>query len=249
MTDESRFEARLARALREHADQAILPFDPNEIAGRAIDERVAPRPWMRLALVATFVVAALVVTGALAAQFLAGPVGIGGTQTIGAEELAAIVADSSNTPGRWDQTVNRTGGATATTPMRSTALADLDGFVDGRTTEMCGTGAADQPLGCLLAWAALFETVDQAERAYDLYLADFAAPDGWNVPPGSRSEAAGLGDEAVLYTNVRDPHQDGPPLDVFLWREANLVMAVVGVAEMDVDALRVVADDMQARAE
>jgi hypothetical protein len=249
MTDETRFEARLARALRDYADQAVVPFDPSEIADRAIDARPAAPRWIPLAMVATLGMAAVVVAVVVASQFVVGPVGIGGPGSIGADELPGIVANASNTPGTWDQTLDQGGEETLNAPMRSGAVVELEGFMDGRTTEMCGTNEAGDPIGCILAWTVLFETVDEAESAYDFYAAEFEAPDGWNVPEVARSEPAGLGDEAVLYTNAVDPETGFTMSGVYLWREQNLLMGAVGVADMDVAALRLIADAMQARAE
>ena len=249
MTDETQFEDRLARALRDYADQAVLPFDPDEIADRAIDAHPAPPAWIRLALVATLGMAAIVISVIVAAQFIEGPVGIGDPQLIGADELPGIVASASNTPGTWDQTLDEGGEAALNTPMRSGAVVELEGFVDGRTTEMCGTNDAGESIGCVLAWTALFETVGEAETAYDFYVAEFEAPNGWNVPRAARSAPAGLGDEAVLYTNAVDPGTGFTMSGVYLWREENLLMGAVGVADMDLAAIRVIADAMQARAD
>ena len=249
MTDETRSEDRLARALRDYADQAVVPFDPDEIADRAIDTRHAEPAWIHLALVATLGVAALVVAVIVAAQFIEGPVGIGESQIIGADELPNIVANASNTPGTWDQTLDEGGEAALNTPMRSGAVVELQGFVDGRTTNMCGTNEAGESLGCVLAWTALFETVEEAETAYDFYVAEFEDPNGWNVPQAARSIPAGLGDEAVLYTNAVDPETGFTMSGVYLWREENLLIGAVGVADMDLAAIRVMAHAMQARAD
>jgi hypothetical protein len=249
MTDETRFEDRLARALRDFSDQAVLPFDASEIADRAIDSHPTAPRWIPPAVVATLSMAAAVAAIVVASQFITGPVGIGGPRLIGAEELPIIVANASNTPGVWDQTLDQGGEETLNAPMRSGAVVELQGFVDGRTTEMCGTNDAGDPIGCILAWTVLFETVEEAETAYDFYAAEFEAPDGWNVPPVARSEPAGLGDEAVLYTNAVDPGTGFTMSGVYPWREENLVMGAVGVADMDVAGLRLIADAMQARAE
>jgi hypothetical protein len=249
MTDDTRFEDRLARALRDHADQAVLPFDAGEIADRAIDARPAAPAWIRLATVATLSVAAVVIIAVVAAQFVEGPVGIGDSRVIGADQLPGIVANASNTPGTWDQTLDDGGEAALNTPVRSGTVVELEGFVDGRTTEMCGTNEAGESIGCVLAWTALFGTVEEAETAYDFYVVEFEAPNGWNVPQTARSDPAGLGDEAVLYTNAVDPDTGFTMSGVYLWREENLLMGAVGVADMDVAAIRVIADAMQARAD
>ncbi len=249
MTDEQRFEARLAEALRGYADEAVLPFDPDAIAQQATAAASRPSRWIRLALVATFGVAAVAAFVALAVQLGIGPTGIGGPRAITADELGTIVANDTNTPGTWGQTLDQSGEATLATPMRSTATVQLDGFIDGRTTEMCGSDAPG-PTACILAWVALFETVDDARAAFAFYTAELESADGWNIPPDSRLEPTDLGDEAILYTDVQDPAVDGANLTgMYFWRQGNLVLAVVGVADMELEAVRAIADDMQARAE
>lgn len=200
-------------------------------------------------MVATIGMVVVVITTVLAAQFFLGPIGIGGPQSIGAADLPGIVANRSNTPGTWDQTLDEGGEAALNAPMRSGTVVELEGFVDGRTTEMCGTDEAGNPLGCLLAWTVLFETVQEAETAFDFYVAEFEAPEGWNMPPAARFAPAGLGDEAALYANARDPETGFMMSGVYLWREDNLLMGAVGVGGMDVDSLRAIAEAMQARAE
>lgn len=249
MTDETRFEARLAQALRDYADQAVMPFDPDEIADHAIDAPSAAPRWIRLAMVATLGMAAFVIAVAVGAQFFVGPLGIGGQRSIGADDLPGIVANASNTPGTWDQTLDQGGEAVLDIPMRSGAQVQLKGFVDGRATEMCGTDDASDAAGCLLAWTALFETVEDAEAAYAFYIAEFDAVAGWNAPQAARSVPAGLGDEAVLYTSIQDPQTGFAMSGVYVWREENLILAAVGTGGMDIDALRIIAEAMEARAE
>jgi hypothetical protein len=250
MIDDTRFEDRLAQALRDHADRAVMPFDAAVIADRAIDTRRATPAWMRLALVATLGVAAVVFGVVVATQVFEGSVGIGGdSQLIGADELPGIVANASNTPGTWNQTLDEGGAAALNTPMRSGTAVELDGFVDGRTTQMCGTNEAGESIGCILAWTSLFATAEEAEAAYDFYVAEFEAPNGWNVPHAARSVPTGLGDEAALYTNVVDPDTGFTMSGVYLWREENLLLGAVGVADLDVAAIRIIADAMQARAD
>ena len=250
MTDESTFEGRLAVALREYADQAVLPFDPDAIADRATLPAHKPSPWIRLALVATFGLVAVAAFAVAAGQFGYRPFEIGGPPTIGADDLPAIIANASNTPGTWDQTLDQSGESTLAVPMRSTTVVQLDGVVDGHTTEMCGTDAPGGPTNCILAWVGLFETVEQAEAAYDFYVAEFESVDGWNIPPGSGSEPTNLGDEAILYESVQDPAENGPMLTgLYFWRHDNLLLATVGVADMEIDALRKIAEAMDARLE
>jgi hypothetical protein len=246
MIDDTRFEARLSAALREYAEKAVLPLDPDEIAGRAMGARPKRARWVRPALVATLGIAGVAAVAVLLSQLLVGPIGIGGPRLIRADELPGIVANAANTPGTWDQTLDEGGAAALQTPMRSGRTADLEGFVDGRTTEMCGEEPDGDLAGCLTAWVALFETPEQARTAYDFYVAELESPDGWGFDPIAR-EPSELGDEAVLYTYVIG--DDGFWLNGFhFWRQGNLLLAAVGIAEMDVDALQVIAEAMEARA-
>ena len=248
MTDDSRFEARLSAALSEYAKQAVLPFDPDEIADRAIGARRERSRWMRLALVATLGIVGVAAIAVLAGQLLVGRTDVGDSRIVRADELPGIVANAANTPGTWEQTLDEGGAAALQSPMRSGTTADLEGFVDGRTIEMCGDEADGDPGGCLLAWVALFETVDDAQAAFDFYEAEFESPDGWGFDPVARA-ASDLGDEAVLYTYVVDPREDRLQINGFhFWRQGSLLLAAVGVAEMDVDALQVIAEAMEARA-
>jgi hypothetical protein len=193
-------------------------------------------------------VAAVAIVALAAYQIAAGDGGIGATRQIGADDLPAIVANDTNTPGTWEQDVDLSGEAAMTYPMRSTVLVDVPGFVDGRGTQMCGESDAGVPQGCLVAWVALFDTTANAEAAYDFYTAEFESPEGWDFPPESRSQLGDLGDEAVIYTDVVDPH--GGPLinELYLWRSDRLVLAALGVAEMEGESLRDIAAAMDTRA-
>ena len=248
MNERSPFEARLERALRDFGDQAVMPFDADAVASQAIDAAPTTSAWPRRAAFVAAGIAAVMLVVVVGSQFIAGPLRIGGQREITADDLQVIVADDSNTPGTWVQTRDLPGNTNLNIPMRSGRPGPSAGFVDGRTTEMCGTDSSGEPLGCLQAWGALYETVDDAQAAYEFYLAEFAAPDGWDVPAGARTDVAGLGDEAVLYSDVLDP--DGPQVNgIYLWRHGTLLMAAVGVAELDRDALRAIADAMEQRAD
>lgn len=250
MTDEGRFETRLERALRDYAEQALLPFDPDAIAAVATEPVRRPSPWVRLGLVASVGIAAVVVLAVVAGQLLVRPLGIGGPHTIAAEDLPAIIANASNTPGTWEQDPDQRGAITLATPMRSTREPPSAGFIDGRTTTMCELDADGNAVNCILAWGALFESVGEADAAYAFYIDDFQASDGWAIPATLRTDLLDLGDEALLYTDVQDPAENARRLTgIYFWREETLLMAAVGVAEMELDVLREIAYAMQARAE
>ena len=246
MIDDSRFEARLSAALQRVCREGGAAVRSGRDRGSRDWRETKTSRWVRLALVATLGIAGVAAVVVLLSQLLVGPIGIGGSRLIRADELPGIVANAANTPGTWDQTLDEGGAAALQTPMRSGRTADLEGFVDGRTTEMCGEEPDGDLAGCLTAWVALFETPEQARTAYDFYVAEFESPDGWGFDPIAR-EPSELGDEAVLYTYVIG--DDGFWLNGFhFWRQGNLLLAAVGIAEMDVDALQVIAEAMEARA-
>lgn len=189
-------------------------------------------------------IAAAIVVAVAAFQML-GDGGIGTPRLLTADDLPRIIANADNVSGveSLDRVVE--GETAAITPMRSTAVVDLPGWVDGLTHDMCGDA------GCLEAWVAVFDSEANAESAFDFYRAEFESG-AWAIPSSARTEPDGLGEEAVLYSDVVDPGTgglSGPPLDgIYFWRVDNLLLAVVGVADFDGDALRAIADDMDSRA-
>jgi hypothetical protein len=199
---------------------------------------------MKPAMTVLGLAAAAVVTLA-AFQILSGG-GVGAPRVLTPEDLPTIIANPDNVTGveSLDRVVE--GETAALTPMRSTFVVELDGWVDGLTHDMCGDD------GCLEAWVALFDSEANAEAAFDFYLAEFESG-AWAIPASKRSEPDDLGDEAVLYSDVVNPGigggPSGPLLDgIYFWRVDNLLLAVVGVSEFDGEALRAIADDMAARA-
>ncbi len=247
MTDLGSFEERLARALREYADQAVVAFDPDGIAERAVSAPPLPSPGTRRAALALAGLAAAVVLAIVVGTIIGSPVGIGGPPAIEAADLPRIVANASNTPGEWNQSLDEGGVPSLRTPMRSSRAGPVAGFVDGRTTEMCRVDASGNETDCTLAWVALYGTDQQAGDAMALVIGEFESADGWGIPPGSGEAVSGLGNEATLYRDVQDP--TGPRLTaIFLWREGSLLMAASGVDGMPLDRIRAIADQMQTRA-
>ena len=247
MSDLGSFEERLARALREYADQAVVSFDPDEIAERAVSAPSLPSPWTRRAALTLAGLAAAVVLAMVAGSIIGSPLGIGGPPSIDAADLPRIIATAANTPGEWNQSLDEGGFPSLQTPMRSSRAGPVDGFVDGRTTEMCGVDASGNETDCTLAWVALYGTDQQASDAMALVVGEFEFADGWGIPPNSGEAVSDLGDEATLYRDVQDPR--GPRLTaIFLWREGSLLMAASGVDGMPLDRIRAIADQMQTRA-
>jgi hypothetical protein len=247
MSDRSSFEGRLEVALREYADQAVMPFDPDVVAERAISSPAAANRWPRRALAAVAGVAAVLILVVVSAQFIAGPLGIGSEPVIEAGDVPGIVADGSNTPGEWNVSIDDRGFASLRAPMRSSRTGPVAGFVDGRTVEMCRVGPSGEDVDCMLTWAALYDSDEAAEDAMAAIVDEFESPDSWRIPQGSGESVGDLGDDALLFRGVQDP--TGPPLTaIFLWREGTLLMAASGVDGMPIDRIRAIADQMQERA-
>ena len=187
---------------------------------------------------------------ALAAFQILGGNGIGAPRVIPAEDITEIIASPDNLPGDWSLDDLVEGDAAMVTPMRSTLVVDLAGWVDGRTHRMCNH-APDGDDECLLSWVGVFDSAASAEAAFDFYRAEFES-DAWNIPPSARASLKDLGDEALLYSDVLDPGTgggpDGPLLHgIYFWRVDNALLAAVGLGTED-DELRAIVDDMDARA-
>jgi hypothetical protein len=247
MSDRMSFEERLAQALRDYADEAVMPFDPDAVTDAAVATPAGPPSWIRPAALAVAGLAAVLVLAVVAGQFIDRPLGFGGPSMIEEADLPHIVANGSNTPGDWNQTLDETGPAVLRTPMRSSRLGPVDGFVNGRTTEMCRVEASGNETDCTLAWVALYGTNEEAQDALALITSEFESADGWGFPPGSGEPVSGLGDESRLYRDVLDP--SGPRLTaIYLWREGPLLLAVSGIDDMPLETIREIADQMQERA-
>jgi RNA polymerase sigma factor (sigma-70 family) len=105
------------------------------------------------------------------------------------------------------------------------------GFVDGRYSEFSNDQSG------LLFWAALFETVEDAERALPLYVEEVQSEDGHGLR--SRVDVE-LKDEGAHYDD-EDPARDA---QVYLWRVGNLLLAAATYGDFDPDELRSVAERM-----
>ena len=115
---------------------------------------------------------------------------------------------------------------------RTAEFLGLPGFVDGQVRQFSGDG------GAVLSMALVFDTVEHAEDAFDLYLDELESEDGYALP----SEPAGLGDEGVCATG-QVPTTLGEET-ICLWRNGVRVLAAGGAHE----ELLTVAEGMDARA-
>jgi hypothetical protein len=87
----------------------------------------------------------------------------------------------------------------------------------------------------------LFDTVDNAEHAFDLYLDELLSDEGYGVGSGTE---AGLGDQGIC------AEFDNPELlmheTACIWRNGNLVLAAGG--SLAPDDIHTIAEGMDARA-
>jgi len=172
-------------------------------------------------------------TAASIAFVLAGCGGPAEERLIESADLERIVLGADEAPPGMTFDEWEVGADVADSPMitsRAAEALELAGFVDGLDGFFSGDGF-------LLSWAVLFETVAQAEVAFDLYAAEFADPDayGFDAAPGS-----GLGDEGMCdqgFVSVT-----GAEESICLWRLGNAVMIAGGAVTPD--EIREIADEM-----
>lgn len=183
-------------------------------------------------------------------RYGAGP---GGTpaRTLTAQDLPTIVVWEETMPSDWTlDTLISNADEVLVIPVRSTtpeqfaARESVTGYVGGRYTNFTGSDAV------FISWATLFETVPQADAALDAYLFELGSEAGWGVGPEMPVE---LGDEGYLLTGETRVLQPGPPhepvpMQIYLWRRSNVLLALGGWFEYDPDQLLDVARGMDDRA-
>lgn len=174
-------------------------------------------------------------------------------RTLELGDLAAIVVWEDTMPPGWAlDSLTTTREAVATIPVR-TMSADsflaspaLDGLLGGRYTDFSGTDAV------FMSWSLLFSNPRQAGAAFDAYAFELETGTGWGLGSG---DAANLGDESAVFTGETHalmgvtPTEDPVPMQIYLWRVGNVVLATAGWFEYDADELRQVAEAMDARAQ
>lgn len=234
------------------ADRVIAAAMTDVHTTRQLGARWAPLKELFMTMKPALAVLGLTAVAAiaLAAFQILGGNGIGGPRVISADEITEIIASPDNLPGDWSLDELVEGDAAIVTPMRSTFVVDLAGWVDGRTHRMCNH-APEGDDECLLSWVGVFDTVASAEAAFDFYQAEFES-DAWNIPSSARESLENLGDEGLLYSDVVDPGTGGGPNGpllhgIYFWRVDNALLAVVGLGTED-DELRAIVDAMDARA-
>ena len=98
---------------------------------------------------------------------------------------------------------------------------DQSRLTGARYIEFSGPLNADpQTRASVTTYVALFETAEDADRAYDSLVGAHESPDGWNLRPMSTSEELGI--ERVQYAGQA---YDRGEVTVYLWHERNAVLA------------------------
>ena len=159
-----------------------------------------------------------------------------------APDLGAILAMDDNATDRWAVEATLQGHEVLARLVRYSDVGNATpGFIDARATDICAIA------GCGTSWVALYESEADAEAAFMLIHAEMQI--GWGL--GDDAQSLGLGeDEGHSYMNNLG---NAPANHAYLWRKGNLLLGVIGlaeldgIAELDRAALRSIAEDMNAR--
>lgn len=255
MNREPDFDQTLRDWLDEGSDHA-----PERFIWAALDdvERSAQRGAWRVSLEERFVnlkpaalvlVTAAVIIAAIAAyQLVAGPnVGDPGPSptpqptaaSFRAVDLPDIVLTAANAPDGLTVDGNEFGEAALLVPLRPGGPAiDQAAFVDARMTRLNSTDTSGY-----VSWAALFETVADAQVAFEYLVTEHESVDGWGLDPGT--PLGFMGDEAVSYTGSAYGWESS---EIYLWRVGNLVLAAVRVGDPQMYQVSALASLMNTRA-
>jgi hypothetical protein len=177
---------------------------------------------------------------------------LGGPAPYATEDLVRIVAWEDTAPPRWSlDSLITTPTDVLTIPVRSmdgdqwSAQEELEEYLGGRYTDFSGDDAV------FISWALVFRTDRATGEAFDLYREELLSPDGWGL---STEKRIGLGEEAVVLSGettalMGSDGGESVPMQIYLWRSDNVLMATAGWFDFDPDELRSVADGMDARAQ
>lgn len=173
-------------------------------------------------------------------------------QTIQPADLQSIVLWEDTMPPGWTlDNLSTNAELVAATPVRTMLERDfldspaLDGLQSGRITDFSGPDAV------FISWGVLFGNARQAGEALEAYEVEMASGEGWGLGSGATVD---LGDRALLFTGETrylmgtTPTEDSVPMQLYLWRVGNLVLAAGGWFDYDPAQLRLVAEGMDARA-
>jgi len=268
MTGERQFDDSVAAWVDEGAESA-----PERFVWAALDDvaRTPQRGPRRVALEdmtmnlkaaapilgIAAVLLALVVGYQVIGQRNTGGIPAASPRLLSAEDLQAIVVTEANVPPGL--TVHRTLTGMEALGASETAPEDSPGFVDAILTDFDEDD--DTENGRYGTFAAVFETVADAERAYDAAVVNHESPDGWGLTtdPGlgyllhigeyDYNPDPGLGDEGVYY--IAGSAYSDPEQAIYLWRVDNVLLHAVAIDMVywdDPEQLRSIAEDMDARA-
>lgn len=157
-----------------------------------------------------------------------------------AEDLPDIVLSKANAPDTMtiDYENRTTGRAALVVPLRAGGpTADTTHFVDALSVEL-GTST-----GGFTTWAAVFETAEDAQEAFDFIAAEHDSAEGWGL--ADVREDPGYGDESASWTGQQYDMQSAQTI---FWREGNVLLAAVGWADWTPEEVRSIATEMAERA-
>jgi hypothetical protein len=212
----------------------------------------AVRPLMPFARV---VAVAAVVVVAVSLFLALGPANedqVGGPAPFETRDLTGIVVWDDTAPPTWTlDSLITTPADVLTIPVRSMdgeawqAQDELEEYLGGRYTDFSGDDAV------YVSWAVVFRTDRAAGEAFELYRRDLASPNGWGL---DSEERVALGEEALLLSGETTAlmgagGDESVPMQIYLWRTGNLLMATAGWFDFDPRELEAVAQDMDGRAQ
>jgi hypothetical protein len=259
-------DADLDRTLRAWLEPGI-DRAPERFVWRALDdvEHVRQRPaWVSaldgalrpVAPIGRMIAVAAVLLVALGLFLAYGRPNVGddsvGPPDVTTDDLVRIVVWDDTAPPGWTlDSLVTTPAEVLHLPVRSMdgatwrAQGVFDEFVGGRYTDFSTDDAA------LISWAVVFRTADAAADAFDLYRDDLTSPDGWGL---GTEERVALGQEGALLSGdttalMGAGGEESVPMQIYLWRSGNVLMAAGGWFEFDPAELRAVARGMDSRAQ
>ena len=239
---------------------------PERFVWGAIDdiETVSQRaPWVAgmegalgrlvpVARVSAVAAAVVVAVGLFIAYGPSNQAQVGGPAPFETADLARIVVWDDTAPAGWAlDSLITTPADVLTIPVRSMdgeawrAQDGLDEYVGGRYTDFSGDDAV------FVSWGVVFRTDRAAGEAFDLYRRDLTSSDGWGL---DTEDPVDLGEKAVLLSGETTAltgagGSDSVPMQIYLWRTGNLLLATAGWFDFDPRELDTVARDMDGRAQ
>lgn len=211
----------------------------------AVEQRLAPA---RL-LAAAAAIVLLVVPFALIANLSPGVAP--GDGRLAPEDLETIVVWQDTMPAGWTlDSLTTTTDDVLVIPVRTmsreqfAAQPSMTGYQAGRYTDFSAPDAV------FISWATLYDLPTRADSALDAFARELAAADGWGLGPG---QPIALGDGGWVFTGqtqalVAGGAGDPVPMQIYLWRTRNVVLAAAGWFSYDPAELLGVAEGMEARA-